>query len=432
MIFKPSSYNIICKTSLDGRFLVFNSISGAIAWMNSSYCKQLSSRIISHQDLLDNRLIEKGFVIPEEKDEFEDLLKDRQNYLFCDNPERINFVLAPTMDCNLKCQYCFEDDGRVKGSMDSKMWGDLFEFIKKQIDGYTSIKHAHISWFGGEPSLKTEDIICFSSKLIPFLQKHGISYSSRIVSNAVLLTKEKSKNLHEKCRVIDAQFTVDGMQDTYAAKKGCPPKVFEVAIKNIVDACEYFRVNLRINIDHENIPEIPRLLSFLLEEKQLLGKIEIYFARVQKWNSNRQNKVLSEKEFVLFLKWIHSIVLEKGWGDSFHISRPMRIIGPCNLVRKTNCVIAPDGKLYRCEHCINQFEWSVGNIWKGFVDNSADSLFLSSSVENKCKTCKIFPLCGGGCLANTIVYGTSVDCEAFAEQVKENVSFAEQLKSRRR
>ena len=430
MQYKPSSYNIICKTTSDGKSLFFNTVSGAIAWMNSAFSEQLSSKTILPQELLDQRLLEKGFVVPENLDEFEGLIRDRHNFLFSENPERINFVLAPTMDCNLKCPYCFEDDGRIKGVMSSKTWEELLVFIKKQIDEHKSIKHAHISWFGGEPSIKAIEIIDFSTKLIPFLNDRGISYSSRIVSNAVLLTKDRVKELHEKCHVIDAQFTVDGMRETYAAKKGCSPKLFEVVIQNIIDACEYFRVNLRINIDRENIHEVPELLAFLLEEKHLLGKVEIYFARVQRWNNSQQDEIISEREYVDFLKWIHRIILDNNWGDSFSISRPMRIIGPCNLVRKTNCVVAPDGKLYRCEHCINQFEWNIGDIQTGFVDNTADYLFLNSPIEKKCNTCSMFPLCGGGCLANTIIYGTGVDCEAFVEQVKENVSFVEQLKSK--
>lgn len=425
MYYKPSRYNVLCDIDDTGRYLVFNTFSGAVAWMNTSYYKILTSNELLGERSFDPQLSEKGFLVPSERNEWDIVFQDRQNYLFNDKPERMNFVIAPTMDCNLHCVYCFEDDGRAKGSMTQKVWDDLFRFIQKRIDEFPSVRTIQILWFGGEPGLKVGEIVTFSAQLLPYLKEKSIRYVSRIVSNAVLLTKDKVTTLHEKGNVFEGQFTIDGLRSTYAIKKGCTERVFDLVMENIISASRIIRVYLRINVDKNNMHEIPDLLRFLLEEKELLGRIKIGFARVENWKKDDENPYLSEKGFVQFLQWIDGIILENGWSRSFLQKRPIRMIGPCNLVRKTNFVIGPDGKLFRCEHCINQAEWSIGNLRDGYISNHADSLFLNSLPKEKCKKCNVFPICGGGCLANSIIYGYNVNCKAFIEQAKEQVRFAE-------
>ncbi len=430
MYYKPSCYNVMCDVDALGRYLVFNTFSGAVAWMNTSYYEVLTSNELLGEQSFDPQLSEKGFLVPSERNEWDIVFQDRQNYLYNDKPERMNFVIAPTMDCNLHCSYCFEDDGRVKGRMTPEVWNNLFQFIQKRIDESPSVRTIQILWFGGEPGLKVDEIIAFSTQLLPYMKDKNINYVSRIVSNAVLLTKDKVTALHEKGNVFSGQFTIDGMKSTYAKKRGCAERVFDLAIDNIVSASGIIRVSLRINVDKNNINEMPDLLYFLLVEKELLGKINIGFARVENWKKNDEEQYLSEMEYVQFLQWIDSIILENGWGKSFLQKRPVRMVGPCNLVRKANVVIGPDGKLFRCEHCINQAEWSIGNLHDGYLNNHADSLFLDSLPKEKCKKCAVFPICGGGCLANSIIYGYNVDCKAFIEQAKEQVRFAERAQKK--
>ena len=59
-------------------------------------------------------------------------------------------------------------------------------------------------------------------------------------------------------------------------------------------------------------------------------------------------------------------------------------------------VIAPDGKLYKCQHIHNQD--CIGNIYEGIVFNDNMEYFLNPNIDDECNNCKFLPICQGGCI----------------------------------
>jgi radical SAM protein with 4Fe4S-binding SPASM domain len=62
----------------------------------------------------------------------------------------------------------------------------------------------------------------------------------------------------------------------------------------------------------------------------------------------------------------------------------------CTFYDKNSVVIAADAQLYRCE---NISEW-IGSV---NTKHKITSLPLKNEIDERCKRCKILPICGGGC-----------------------------------
>lgn len=67
-----------------------------------------------------------------------------------------------------------------------------------------------------------------------------------------------------------------------------------------------------------------------------------------------------------------------------------------------NQVIGPNGEIYKCEHHVGQENKIIGDLVHGL--NYSDFLmkFIANEPLEQCKSCKIFPICLGGCPAHKI------------------------------
>lgn len=99
---------------------------------------------------IDNSFLEalkdkKILTSPEEESKYLDCLK-LSYFSQAFGNEVLGLTIVPTISCNLKCPYCFEESKPV-GSMDKKVAALLVDFIKMRARS----KKYNITWFGGEP-----------------------------------------------------------------------------------------------------------------------------------------------------------------------------------------------------------------------------------------------------------------------------------------
>lgn len=430
--YRPSFYNIEAMVDND-RVLFFNSVSGAIAWINNDIANIIKTeKNISDENLeLANELHLKGFLVCEEEDEWSKLLYERQAFIFNPNPTVLGFVIAPTLQCNLSCPYCFEKDGRSLSTMTEDIVEQSAKYIISQISRMPTVRELYIAWFGGEPCLQVDKIRKIYSLLLPIIEERNLKYESRIVTNGSLLTKDVSVFLNNKCGVCDAQITIDGLHDNYSKRKSCSPHVLDNVVHNIELAADILNINLRINVDQENADEMSTLLKWLLDEHNLNGKINIYFAQIQRWNDCDNRSYLDDFSYLEFINGIHKKIINCNWQKTFNPKRPVRQVGPCGSMRSNNCTIGPDGKLHRCEHCLNHPEWAIGDVYTGRYYNEADMKYLLEMPMEKCRTCKAFPICAGGCLSNKILHNIPpLNCMNYIDLIKEQVKFAAYSKNK--
>lgn len=423
---KQSIYNITIDKNLN-KTLVFNSYSGAVAWIKNDYLLEKNSNEWEVSELKRT-----GFLVDDDIDEYQCLSEERRKTIYECRPEKLKIVIAPTLACNLSCIYCFEKDGRnLNQTMDPITWEKMSVFLTNYMSERPSIIKLNITWFGGEPCLCINEIVEFNKKIIPFCNQKHITYEARIVTNGVLLNEHNIKTLYNQCNVRYAQITVDGDEKSYVALKHADIQVYQNLLNQIEIASGFFKIDLRINVNNLNKSGIKQLLSFLLSERGLCGKINVGFAAIREWNG-LADICMADNDYIDFLTGIYDYIIKSGYEGSFYPKRPLKKAIPCGLMREHNFCIDPQGIIYRCEHLLGQEQWKIGDIEKGMEMNNINKEFLDFQPMDQCRSCSIFPVCAGGCPAEKLLYGNPPQrCSYMLQYVKAQVKFAVQAKERK-
>ncbi len=149
MGYKLSKYNRFVEMD-NGMIFAHNLLSLSQAILNTEEHKALLEIQIGESL---EEYIQLGFVIDDKVDEEAYLELERKLAMYSSLKEDFGVVIAPTMDCNARCFYCYELDTRSKFYMDEKTEKRLIEYIVSSLGGK---KRLWVSWFGGEPFLCAE------------------------------------------------------------------------------------------------------------------------------------------------------------------------------------------------------------------------------------------------------------------------------------
>lgn len=90
----------------------------------------------------------------------------------------------------------------------------------------------------------------------------------------------------------------------------------------------------------------------------------------------------------------------------------------CASIRRNNYCIGPKGELYKCEHCIGEYESAIGNINEGEYHNESECSYMETLISGKrenCLKCEFLPLCLGGCANDNVSKSPGIDCDAYKE-----------------
>lgn len=394
MKYKKSFYNIIID-KIDGKYLLFNSLSGSLVLLNEE-CKNFYDRIEDIYDLNDqeleyfNLMKENALLVDYDLDEYGlYTIKEKSNRY---NPQMFTLTIAPTMNCNMNCPYCYEKKEQSK--MDKNIIDKLFDFAIENIK-LNSYKEFHVAWYGGEPLLAKDIIYDLSEKFIDFCNNNNVIYTSSIVSNGTLLDNDTAKNLC-KYKIDIIQITLDGMPETNNKRrllKNRKPS-FDVILNSIKIASEFINVKVRCNIDKENVHEIRPLINLFNKEKLLdKGNIELYFAPVTNYTEVcKSTSCFTNKEFVSIQKDILDIFSE--FNATLNIPK---LCNSCSATGLGTYVIDSEGYIYKCWDEIEIKEQSIGNVKTGLKVNNRLLKWINSDFPDICKECKLLPVCGSEC-----------------------------------
>ncbi|MGB5138836.1 MAG: radical SAM protein, partial [Candidatus Zixiibacteriota bacterium] len=97
----------------------------------------------------------------------------------------LGLVVAPTMACNMACEYCFESN--KKGKMSPEIQTAIVEYIEKKADALNLVD---ICWYGGEPLLALDVIESITTRLLEMRQQKHFEYVATMITNGYLLSRE--------------------------------------------------------------------------------------------------------------------------------------------------------------------------------------------------------------------------------------------------
>ena len=412
MNLKQSEYNFVYDDLGKDQIVMYNSFTGALAVVKEQQYKQFTDYLETGKEIEDKVFLENalkcGYLVPKDVDE-RFLIKTRMmagRY----NNRALALTIAPTMSCNFRCIYCFEQGHYGNKLMDENTQNNIIEFVKKHLNG---IERISINWFGGEPLLGLPVLEQLSQRLIALANENNIPYKASIITNGYLLTKEVALKLKE-CKVDSVQITVDGPKVIHDQRRPLinGTGTYDVIMKNIKEIEGILPISLRINVDVDNFEAANEVVNYV-KENNMISYVKPYLGLVIPYNGVYDNgKCLSEEHYS---KYNLKFLLDNNL--SFKFLYPLPKGNYCLADFANGWVIDDKGYMYKCWNDIGIVEKSIGNVnlRQNFIQNTRLLIDYSSfePTENEqCKNCKILPVCLGGCPKNR------VDRRVMCDQIK--------------
>ena len=395
-----SKYSYLFRSQKYQCFLFYSSLSDSIIKLSDNLGMLIRSSIergVVPSDLLSEEIIgvfkSKRFIVSSNELELQKIILANLRRRFDSSSQTI--TIAPTLECNFACPYCYEQMASQKGAMEENVEKALISYVEKQ----SQPSKLNVIWYGGEPTIAIPTVERLTKKLKGLVK----SYSAFMVTNGYLLDKLAGR-LRDQLSITGLQVTLDGLQDSHDKTrilKHSKASTFSTIIKNInltLEKDPFVNISIRMNITRDNAREFLNLRDFLVSE---FGKrVSIYPAFVHDYGCAgiKENLYTTARDKVdLFYDF-----LEQG---GFYAKElyPTRCNNGCMMQVANSFVVAPDGSLYKCWHHIGKKGFSVGNLLNE-CNNEAEYerriLYMThndSLFSKDCHSCFLFPSCSGGC-----------------------------------
>lgn len=407
MIF--SKFNVIINDVENNRILLNNSLSGE-TFAISSELKDIIEREKDEELLptdIKETFVKSGVLVEDNNLELQTIeyFHNKEKFL----NDTLSITLLLTMNCNLRCVYCYEGAGIVSNkSLSAKEYSSVLQFIKSQID-FRDCKKLSICLFGGEPTLELKNSVDFLREAKQYCAENKLEFSTTIITNGTLINEERIKILlNNNCSYI--QITLDGTQDFHDKRritsngKGSFCDTVE-GIKLLINS-ELPNPVIRINLDKTNYDNVFELLREM--QRINLNVCPIDFGIV-KGNTpscdNYKSNCFEESELGDLLAKLWNLCGELG----FEVyTAPSRKYMYCGMYSDSAFTITPDLSVYKCWDLVNQEEHRVGRIDRdgNFIETTQSYFNWMNRTPlsiDECRSCKYLPVCGGGCAAMAVI-----------------------------
>ncbi len=450
----PIFTKYFCNYKLDeNNTLLLNTLTSAIDIVDNNTMGLINKLIKKQKDVnsIDKKLYEKlkqrGYIFESEEDEKKSLnkfkkiieLTGEESYKF----SPIDFTICPTMGCNLRCTYCFEEEKYHENLevMSEKKLETLFKYIKQRSKEYAKLKedskgkklpNLTIKLFGGEPLLKNTYPIV--KKIFEFADQNHIGIY--IITNGTNIDGMYFELLKKYNRMSRVQITLDGYKKTHDMRRihadgsGSFDQVCK-GIQRVLDS--ETMLDVRINVDKENIYNLNELKE-LFEKRGWLKNsfFNPYASPVRTFKSNDNPDDIPHN--IIFCAEILKILTDNGWyGEKASFLKDLLIpsgmamrffdssnaeikpwkVNYCEATSGRSFCFAPNGTIVTCTTYAGCKEHTIGHFDENGVTIDQDKLhrWTHRSPFNieKCKNCKFVLFCGGGCPAEAIEKG-DINC----------------------
>lgn len=401
---KASNYNFFFPFELDSsKIVAYNSMTNALALLDKEHYKIFTEFVdnnvpIENENFL-SQLKHGGYLVDSEVNELSMIKFINLKSKF--STKNLNLTIAPTIDCNFDCTYCYEKANRKKSHMPESIQEKIVAFVKNNIPYIDSLT---ITWYGGEPLLELETIESISRRLIDICSQEKIHYLSSIVTNGYLLTPNIAARL-KSININSVQVTLDGSREIHdkrrplAGGKG----TFDKILSNVITCAHIIPIALRVNTDKENVNSINDITE-ILNNSSAKDKLFIYLGYVEPTNNCYMlDKCMDYSDFSKLSLDFNRSLLDKGFIKNPLFKYPQAKGTHCCADAYNTFVIDPDGYLYKCWSDIGIKENAIGSL----VENNSiksnafskleDYLLYDFTSDSECIECKFLPMCLGGC-----------------------------------
>ncbi len=336
-------------------------------------------------------MLQSEMIVPEELDEAQALfdLWKAQN----EDPSFFGMIINPTLDCNLRCWYCYE-----KHDVHAGMSPETIESVCRLIDHKVAderLQRLSVSFFGGEPLMYYKKVVApILHYAVKVCKKKSVALFAHFTTNAVLLTNNILNELNDigLSQLPTFQITLDGNRDLhnqtrYAAKK---KPTYDTIVNNIKTALKAGnQVAVRFNYTDSNIESFVDVMGDFIDLPDSQRKL-LNFTFEQVWQCGNKDTKRRAIE-------VANLFIENGLFASYDTLYTRH---NCYADMVNNIVINYNGDVFKCtardflpERREGSLEQNGQVCWNKLYEKRMNIRFCNKA----CKACKILPLCNGRC-----------------------------------
>ncbi len=315
-------------------------------------------------------------------------------------------------DCNLKCKYCFAEEGEYHGRralMSYEVGKKALDFLVKNSGSRVNLE---VDFFGGEPLMNfqvVKDLVAYGRSLEePYHKKfrftlttNGVLLNDDIIAFAnqemsnVVLSVDGRKEVHDRMRPLA------GGQGSYDL---VIPKFKKVAESR--NQTNYYVRGTFTHFNKDFAADVCHLADMGFEQISVEPVVA----------SESEAYALVEADIPQILEEYDKLAVElikrhkegKGF-QFFHFMIDLKG-GPCVYKRLSGCgsgteylAVTPWGDLYPCHQFVGQEAFLMGNVDEGISRTDIREQFKACNVysKEKCRNCFAKFYCSGGCAANS-------------------------------
>ena len=314
------------------------------------------------------------------------------------------FYYIPSWECNFRCTYChfYEniDSTHKIGKGDVKETAEyLINYLKSLYAGSAEDVELTVVLYGGEPLLKNAENEAFLAALFALSQdlEFKLKIALSIITNGYLFD-ENAYQLYSKYNLKGVQITLDGERDFHNKKRfhvGEVKETFDIILQNLQKAVHYdqLHITLRINVDEDNMDNIPQLLQHLRTEgltQNVSLSISPVFSNVNVEGAIQKKNVLQQ----------YKAIFKAASDLNFSFTYPTT---SCSVYSKEFLSMA-FGKAYPCPSMCGRDLQRIGDLTMP-VELASERY---TALDEMCFGCKWAPLCGSGCAYQNIKKGKTI------------------------
>lgn len=358
-----------------------------------------------------------------------------QGVLFCSppKPDKITYngeiksmCLNISHRCNLRCKYCFAQEGSYGGKamdMSQDIARLAIDFLIKHSG---SRRNLEVDFFGGEPLLNFEVVKSTVQYAQEQAQKAGKVFRFTITTNGTLHNQDQmnfiNENMSNVVISIDGREFVHNFNRSFGGGQGSFEKALKFAkdFRHIRADREYY---IRGTYTSQNLDFAQDVLAIndfgfdqisiepvVLPQEHPLAIRQEHIDKINQEYEKLAREYLTRRKGDKWFNFFHFMIDFEG--------------GPCEKKRVSACsagneyvAVAPDGLIYPCHQFVGNKDFVLGdlNVW-----DKTEQLPLNTKIRNmlqdsnihtkpKCQNCFAKYYCSGGCAANNYQYNGDVN-----------------------
>ena len=317
-------------------------------------------------------------------------------------------------DCNLRCRYCFADEGAYHSAREFMTEDTAKAAIDFLIRNSGNRKVLEVDFFGGEPLMclpTIKNVVAYAREQA---SKAGKKFLFTTTTNALLLDDDAIDFFNREME--NVVLSIDGRKEVHdAIRKTVNGKgSFDIVIdkiKKFVQSRGDKSYYVRGTFTSKNL-DFSKDVIFLAENGFDSVSMEPVVTDIPDLEIKEEHlpEINSEYENLLS-KYLEKHDNGKGF-NFFHFNVDLEG-GVCLQKKVSACgagneyfSVVPNGDIYPCHQFAGDKDFLMGNVFNGVLNSGIRSKFANSCLFTRedCGDCFAKYICSGGCAANNYRY----------------------------